>query len=163
CVYFYQRRAVKQINDLMESEKKLADQKVDQQIKNVEELQLIGDAKKQFETIKNKYEKQVRPAITAFNKRAPQLLADSRTSKLLKINTQIRDLQADSSKLTTTLLQIQKYLQHLRQQQHTHKKVVKKIKNKYRRFHRQLKKKSFGYGDSEKHLNSILDELKDLF
>ena len=58
CVYFYQRRAVKQINDLMESEKKLADQKVDQQIKNVEELQLIGDAKKQFETIKNKYEKQ---------------------------------------------------------------------------------------------------------
>ena len=163
CVYFYQRRAVKQINDLMESEKKLADQKVDQQIKNGEELQLIGDAKKQFETIKNKYEKQVRPAITAFNKRAPQLLADSRTSKLLTINTQIRDLQADLAKLTTTLQQIQKDLQHLRQQQHTHKQAVKQIKNKYRQFHRQLNEKSFEYGDSEKQLNSRLNELEDQF
>ena len=163
CVYFYQRRAVKQINDLMESEKKLADQKVDQQIKNVEELQLIGDAKKQFETIKNKYEKQVRPAITTFNKRAPQLLADSRTSKLLTINTQIRDLQADLAKLTTTLQQIQKDLQHLRQQQHTHKQAVEQIKNKYRQFHRQLNEKSFEYGDSEKQLNSRLNELEDQF
>lgn len=163
CVYFYQRRAVKQINDLMESEKKLADQKVDQQIKNVEELQLIGDAKKQFETIKNKYEKQVRPAITAFNKRAPQLLADSRTSKLLTINIQIRDLQADLAKLTTTLQQIQKDLQHLRQQQHTHKQAVEQIKNKYRQFHRQLNEKSFEYGDSEKQLNSRLNELEDQF
>lgn len=163
CVYFYQRRAVKQINDLMESEKKLADQKVDQQIKNVEDLQLIGDAKKQFETIKNKYEKQVRPAITAFNKRAPQLLADSRTSKLLTINTQIRDLQADLAKLTTTLQQIQKDLQHLRQQQHTHKQAVEQIKNKYRQFHRQLNEKSFEYGDSEKQLNSRLNELEDQF
>ena len=163
CVYFYQRRAVKQINDLMESEKKLADQKVDQQIKNVEELQLIGDAKKQFETIKNKYEKQVRPAITAFNKRAPQLLADSRTSKLLTINTQIRDLQADLAKLTTILQQIQKDLQHLRQQQHTHKQAVEQIKNKYRQFHRQLNEKSFEYGDSEKQLNSKLNELEDQF
>lgn len=163
CVYFYQRRAVKQINDLMESEKKLADQKVDQQIKNVEELQLIGDAKKQFETIKNKYEKQVRPAITAFNKRAPQLLADSRTSKLLTINTQIRDLQADLAKLTITLQQIQKDLQHLRQQQHTHKQAVEQIKNKYRQFHRQLNEKSFEYGDSEKQLNSRLNELEDQF
>lgn len=163
CVYFYQRRAVKQINDLMESEKKLADQKVDQQIKNVEELQLIGDAKKQFETIKNKYEKQVRPAITAFNKRAPQLLANSRTSKLLTINTQIRDLQADLAKLTTTLQQIQKDLQHLRQQQHTHKQAVEQIKNKYRQFHRQLNEKSFEYGDSEKQLNSRLNELEDQF
>lgn len=163
CVYFYQRRAVKQINDLMESEKKLADQKVDQQIKNVEELQLIGDAKKQFETIKNKYEKQVRPAITAFNKRAPQLLADSRTSKLLTINTQIRDLQADLAKLTTILQQIQKDLQHLRQQQHTHKQAVEQIKNKYRQFHRQLNEKSFEYGDSEKQLNSRLNELEDQF
>ena len=162
-VYFYQRRAVKQINDLMESEKKLADQKVDQQIKNVEELQLIGDAKKQFETIKNKYEKQVRPAITAFNKRAPQLLADSRTSKLLTINTQIRDLQANLAKLTTTLQQIQKDLQHLRQQQHTHKQAVEQIKNKYRQFHRQLNEKSFEYGDSEKQLNSRLNELEDQF
>lgn len=163
CVYFYQQRAVKQINDLMESEKKLADQKVDQQIKNVEELQLIGDAKKQFETIKNKYEKQVRPAITAFNKRAPQLLADSRTSKLLIINIQIRDLQADLAKLTTTLQQIQKDLQHLRQQQHTHKQAVEQIKNKYRQFHRQLNEKSFEYGDSEKQLNSRLNELEDQF
>ncbi len=163
CVYFYQRRAVKQINDLMESEKKLADQKVDQQIKNVEELQLIGDAKKQFETIKNKYEKQVRPAITAFNKRAPQLLADSRTSKLLTINTQIRDLQANLAKLTTTLQQIQKDLQHLRQQQHIHKQAVEQIKNKYRQFHRQLNEKSFEYGDSEKQLNSRLNELEDQF
>lgn len=163
CVYFYQRRAVKQINDLMESEKKLADQKVDQQIKNVEELQLIGDAKKQFETIKNKYEKQVRPAITVFNKRAPQLLADSRTSKLLTINTQIRDLQADLAKLTATLQQIQKDLQHLRQQQHTHKQAVEQIKNKYRQFHRQLNEKSFEYGDSEKQLNSRLNELEDQF
>lgn len=163
CVYFYQRRAVKQINDLMESEKKLADQKVDQQIKNVEELQLIGDAKKQFETIKNKYEKQVRPAITAFNKRAPQLLADSRTSKLLTINTKIRDLQADLAKLTTTLQQIQKDLQHLRQQQHTHKQAVEQIKNKYRQFHRQLNEKSFEYGHSEKQLNSRLNELEDQF
>lgn len=163
CVYFYQRRAVKQINDLMESEKKLADQKVDQQIKNIEELQLIGDAKKQFETIKNKYEKQVRPAITAFNKRAPQLLADSRTSKLLTINTQIRDLQADLAKLTTTLQQIQKDLQHLRQQQHTHKQAVEQIKNRYRQFHRQLNEKSFEYGDSEKQLNSRLNELEDQF
>ncbi len=162
-VYFYQRRAVKQINDLMESEKKLADQKVDQQIKNVEELQLIGDAKKQFETIKNKYEKQVRPAITAFNKRAPQLLADSRTSKLLTINTQIRDLQANLAKLTTTLQQIQKDLQHLRQQQHTHKQAVEQIKNKDRQFHRQLNEKSFEYGDSEKQLNSRLNELEDQF
>ncbi len=163
CVYFYQRRAVKQINDLMESKKKLADQKVDQQIKNVDELQLIGDAKKQFETIKNKYEKQVRPAITAFNKRAPQLLADSRTSKLLTINTQIRDLQANLAKLTTTLQQIQKDLQHLRQQQHTHKQAVEQIKNKYRQFHRQLNEKSFEYGDSEKQLNSRLNELEDQF
>ncbi|MBB1109110.1 septation ring formation regulator EzrA [Limosilactobacillus sp. pH52_RY] len=163
CVYFYQRRAVKQINDLMESEKKLADQKVDQQIKNVEELQLIGDAKKQFEAIKNKYEKQVRPAITVFNKRAPQLLADSRTSKLLTINTQIRDLQADLAKLMATLQQIQKDLQHLRQQQHTHKQAVEQIKNKYRQFHRQLNEKSFEYGDSEKQLNSRLNELEDQF
>ena len=163
CVYFYQRRAVKQINDLMESEKKLADQKVDQQIKNVEELQLIGDAKKQFETIKNKYEKQVRPAITAFNKRAPQLLADSRTSKLLTINTQIRDLQADLAKLTTTLQQIQKAQGHLRQQQNTHKQADEESKNKYRQFHRQLNEKSFEYGDSEKQLNSKLNELEDQF
>ena len=147
----------------MESEKKQANLKVDQQIKNVEELQLIGDAKKQFETIKNKYEKQVRPAITAFNKRAPQLLADSRTSKLLTINTQIRDLQADLAKLTTTLQQIQKDLQHLRQQQHTHKQAVEQIKNKYRQFHRQLNEKSFEYGDSEKQLNSRLNELEDQF
>ncbi|WP_308182834.1 septation ring formation regulator EzrA [Limosilactobacillus agrestis] len=163
CVYFYQRRVVKQINDLMESEKRLADQNVDQQIKNVEELQLVGDAKKQFETVKNKYEKQVRPAITAFNKRAPQLLADSRTSKLLTINTQIRDLQADLAKLTTMLQQIQKELQHLRQQQHTHKQAVEQIKNKYRQFHRQLNEKSFEYGDSEKQLNSRLNELEDQF
>ncbi len=72
-------------------------------------------------------------------KQAPKLLADSRTSKLLTINTQIRDLQADLAKLTTALQQIQKTLQHLRQQQHTHKQAVEQIKNKYRQFHRQLK------------------------
>ncbi|MCD7125413.1 septation ring formation regulator EzrA [Lactobacillus reuteri] len=163
CVYLYQRRVVKQINDLMASEKKLTDQKIGQQIKNVEEMQLIGDAKKQFETIKNKYEKQLQPAITAFNKQAPQLLADTRSSKLLTINAQIRDMQADLAKLTASLQQIQKELQHLRQQQHTHKQAVEQIKNKYRQFHRQLNEKSFEYGGSEEKLNNRLNELEEQF
>ena len=64
---------------------------------------------------------------------------------------------------TTTLQQIQKDLQHLRQQQHTHKQAVEQIKNKYRQFHRQLNEKSFEYGDSEKQLNSRLNELEDQF
>ena len=63
----------------------------------------------------------------------------------------------------TALQQIQKDLQHLRQQQHTHKQAVEQIKNKYRQFHRQLNEKSFEYGDSEKQLNSRLNELEDQF
>lgn len=54
-------------------------------------------------------------------------------------------------------------MQHLRQQQHTHKQAVEQIKNKYRQFHRQLNEKSFEYGDSEKQLNSRLNELEDQF
>lgn len=163
CVYWYQRRVVKQINDLMASAKKIAGQKVDQQIKDVEALQLIGDAKKQFETIKNKYEKQVQPAINDFNKKAPQLLAAARTSKLLTINTQIRDAQADLAKLTATIQQMDKELQHLRQQQHTHMQAVERIRSKYRQFHRHLNEKSFEYGDSEKKLNNQLAELEAQF
>lgn len=149
-VYMYQRRVLKRINDLMVSAKKITEQKVAEQIKSAEDLQLIGDAKKQLEAIKNKYEKQVQPAITTFNKQAPQLIADTRTSKLLTINTRIQDMQADLAKITTSLSQIQKDLQHLREQQHAHKQAVEQIKSKYRHFHRQLNEKSFEYGGTEK-------------
>lgn len=163
CVYVYQRRVVKQINDLMVSEKKIVGQNVDQQIKSVEELQLIGDAKKEFEAIKSRYEKQVQPAIAKFNKEIPQMVAATRTSKLLTLNTQIKDVQADLATLTATLQQMQKALQHLRQQQHNHKQAIDQIKKKYRQFHRQLNEKSFEYGGSEQKLNDQLDELESQF
>lgn len=161
--YLYQRRVVKQINDLIASEKELATKKVAEQLKDVEELQLIGDAKKEFEAIKSRYEKQVRPALTAFNKQAPQLLADARTSKLLTINTQIREMQADLATLTATLQQMEKDLQHLREQQHSHRQAVEQLKKKYRQFRRQLNEKSFEYGGTEKKLNQQLADLEQEF
>lgn len=163
ALYVFQRQAVTKINDLMVSEKKLADLKIDQQIKKANDLTLVGDSKKQLEAINSRFTKQVKPAIEEFNKKTPLLMAETRTSKLLTINGEIRELQADLATITANLQRLQKELQHLQQQEHSHKQALDQIKQRYRSFHQQLNEKSFEYGGSEKKLNAELDDLEEQF
>lgn len=162
-LYMFQRQAVKKINDLMVSEKKLADLEVAQRIESVNKLTLVGDSKKQLEAINSRFNKQVKPALEAFNKKAPLLIAETRTGKLLTINSEIRGLQADLATITANLQRLQKELQHLQQQEHSHKQAVDQIKQRYRGFHQQLNEKSFEYGGSEKKLNTELADLEKQF
>lgn len=162
-LYMFQRQAIKKINDLMVSEKKLADLKVAQRIESVNKLTLVGDSKKQLEAINSRFNKQVKPALEAFNKKAPLLIAETRTGKLLTINSEIRGLQADLATITANLQRLQKELQHLQQQEHSHKQAVDQIKQRYRGFHQQLNEKSFEYGGSEKKLNTELADLEKQF
>lgn len=159
-LYTYQRQALKKINDLLASEKKLAKMNIGKQIKSANELTLVGDSKKQLESIDSRYEKQVKPALASFDKRIPQLVAATRTSKLLTINGAIRDLQADLATITANLQRLQKDLQHLQQQQQSHQMAIEQIKQRYRSFHKRLNEKSFEYGDSEKKLNEKLADLE---
>lgn len=163
AVYVYQRRVVKKINDLMASKKQLMDLGIDQQLKNGEKLVLIGDAQKKFSALKDEYNNKIMPAIKNFDRQVSSLLVATKTSKLLTINGDLKDLQAELAKVTVSLQKIQQELQQLQQQEQKHKQAIEEIKHRYRRFHQQLNEKSFEYGGSEKKLNQELADLEKRF
>lgn len=160
AVMWYQRRVLKQVQGMMVAGQRLLEKKIEEQLKNAEQLQLTGDAKKELDQLANRYHHKVVPQLKAIQKTGKKLQQVARTTKLIAITDSLSDLQAELAKVTTAVNEIQTALQHLEQQSKNHRQAIKRIKKRYQKFHQQLSDKSFEYGDSAQKLSDQLTKLE---
>lgn len=159
-IMWYQHRILSQIQGMMTACQGLMDEKIEGQLKKADQLQLTGDAKKEFDQLNDHYNNKIVPQLKAIQAAGRDLQQAARTTKLLTISGPVNDLRGDLAKATTALKQVQKSLQHIEQQSKAHHQAIAQIKKNYQKLHQQLNEKSFEYGDSAKKLNERLNDLE---
>lgn len=159
-IVWYQHRVLKQVQGMMVACQQLRDKKIEEQLKQADQLQLTGDAKKELDKLQASYNDKIMPQLKAIRATGQDLQRAARTTKLLTIGGPVNDLRADLAKVTTTLKQVEQSLQHIERQSKAHKQAIDQIKQNYQKFHQQLNEKSFEYGDSAKKLNERLADLE---
>ena len=159
-IVWYQHRVLKQIQGMVVACQQLHDKKIEEQLKQADQLQLTGDAKQEFDKLRSRYNDKIVPQLKAIRETGQDLQQAARTTKLLTISGPVNDLRADLAAATTALQQVEQSLQHIERQSKTHRQAIDRIKKNYQKFHQQLNEKSFEYGDSVKKLNEKLTELE---
>lgn len=160
AVVWFQRRAIKEINELKSVSDELAKKKISDQLAEAGKMQLIGDSKEELANLNKKYHDQLAPAIKKLPQQGDELLAAVRTSQLLTINSAINDYREAIGSAIQQANKLQQALQQLQQQEKRHHQAVDQIEKRYRHFHQQLDDKGFEFGDTTKELNSRLDKLE---
>ena len=130
-VVWYQHRILKQVQGIMTACQKLMNNQIEQQLKEAEQLQLTGDAKQEFDQLKDRYNDKIVPQLKAIQSAGQDLQQAARTTKLLTISAQISDLQAELAKATTARKEVESSLQHIEQQSKTHQQAIDQIKKNY--------------------------------
>lgn len=159
-VVWYQHRILKQVQGIMAACQKLMDNKVEEQLKETEQLQLTGDAKQEFDQLRDRYNDKIVPQLKAIRSTGQDLAQAARTTKLLTISAQVNGLRDELAKATTARKEVATSLQQIEQQSKSHQQAIDRIKKNYQKFHQQLNEKNFEYGDSAKKLNEQLDGLE---
>lgn len=159
-IVWYQHRVLKQVQGMVVACQQLRDKKIEEQLKQADQLQLTGDAKKELDKLQTSYNNKIMPQLKAIRATGQDLQRAARTTKLLTIGGPVNDLRADLAKVTTTLKHVEQSLQHIERQSKAHKQAIDQIKQNYQKFHQQLNEKSFEYGDSAKKLNEKLADLE---
>lgn len=159
-IMWYQHRVLSQIQGMMTACQALMAKKIEEQLKKAAQLQLTGDAKKEFDQLNDRYSGKIVPQLKAIQAAGQDLQQAARTTKLLTISGPIGDLQGELAKATTAINEVQKSLQHIEQQSRAHQQAITQIKKNYQKLHQQLTEKNFEYGDSAKELNERLDSLE---
>ena len=159
-IVWYQHRVLKQIQGMVVACQQLHDKKIEEQLKQADQLQLTGDAKQEFDKLRSRYNDKIVPQLKAIRETGQDLQQAARTTKLLTISGPVNDLRTDLAAVTTALQQVEQSLQHIERQSKTHRQAIDRIKKNYQKFHQQLNEKSFEYGDSVKKLNEKLTELE---
>lgn len=159
-IVWYQHRILTQLKAIQDAQRRLVDKKLDEQLKEVAQLQLTGDTKKNFDQLNDEYNKKIVPQLKAIAASQQDLVQAARTTKLLTIKAPLTDLQAELAKTTAEQKKVEQSLNHLRQQSQSQQRAVEQIKTRYREFHQQLNEKSFAYGASAEKLNNELADLE---
>lgn len=144
----------------MAAQRQLEDKRLGDVFKQVEELHLTGDAKKEFDALQKKYNERLRPQLAQLATSGEELQKAARTTKLLSIQKEVGNLSADLARTTSQVKQVEEKLRRLQSQGKEHRKAIDSIKSRYQKFHQQLNEKSFEYGDSAKPLNDRLADLE---
>lgn len=160
AVVWFQRRSLKEINELKSVSDELTKKKLSSQLETASKMQLIGDSKEELANLQKKYDDKVAPAIKKLPQQGDELLAAARSSQLLTINSAINDYREAIGNTSEQVNKIQQALQKLQQQEKRHHQAVDQIEKRYRHFHQKLDDKSFEYGDTVKELNDRLTKLE---
>lgn len=161
-IVWFQRRAIQQISELQAVSAHLSKQPLAANLKKVQQMQLVGDARDQLAKLQKEYD-QLAPAIKRLNKQGEDLQAAVKTSQLLTINSAISDYRESIEKASKQADRLQKQLRALHQQEENHHEAVDQLKQRYQQYHQQLDDKSFEYGETTDQLNERLADLEDRY
>nr|WP_251575879.1 septation ring formation regulator EzrA [Limosilactobacillus agrestimuris] len=159
-LYYYQKRVIRQYEQVNIQLKKISDMKIDQQFEKVDQLSVTGDSQEQLKKLKKEFKEKIVPQE---KKLADQLKAAKsliHTSKFFTLSGKLNDLSTAIQNLSDQCLHVKSALHHLEELHRAHKQAIDQIKQRYRHFHHFLDEKSFEYGDSIKVLNNQLDDLE---
>ena len=161
-IVWFQRRAIQQISELQAVSAHLSKQPLAANLKKVQQMQLVGDARDQLAKLQKEYD-QLAPAIKRLNKQGEDLQAAVKTSQLVTINSAISDYREAIEKASKQADRLQKQLRALHQQEENHHEAVDQLKQRYQQYHQQLDDKSFEYGETTDQLNERLADLEDRY
>ena len=159
-LYYYQKRVIRQYEQVNIQLKKISDMKIDRQFEKVDQLSVTGDSQEQLKKLKKEFKEKIVPQE---KKLADQLKAAKsliHTSKFFTLSGKLNDLSTAIQNLSDQCLHVKSALHHLEELHRAHKQAIDQIKQRYRHFHHVLDEKSFEYGDSIKVLNNQLDDLE---
>lgn len=159
-IVWYQRRAIKEINELKSVSEQLTQRQLADQLAAAGKMRLVGDAKDQLADLQKKYEQQLAPAIKKLPERGDELLATVKTSQLLTINSAISDYRALIGETSERVSRLQKSLHELQQQEQKHHQAVDQIKQQYHHFRTELTDKEFEFGGAAPALRDRLTALE---
>ncbi|WP_267200947.1 septation ring formation regulator EzrA [Limosilactobacillus kribbianus] len=162
-IVWYQRRILTQLKTIQDAQHKLVDQKLGEQLKELGQLQLTGDTKKDFDQLNDEYNEKIVPQLKAIAASQQDLVQAARTTKLLTIKAPLDDLRAELAKTTAAQGKVERSLNHLKQQSRSQQRAIEQIRARYREFHQQLNEKSFAYGESSEKLNAELADLEEQY
>lgn len=131
-VVWYQHRILKQVQGIMAACQKLMDNKVEEQLKETEQLQLTGDAKQEFDQLRDRYNDKIVPQLKAIRSTGQDLAQAARTTKLLTISAQVNGLRDELAKATTARKEVATSLQQIEQQSKSHQQAIDRIKRTIR-------------------------------
>lgn len=159
-LYYYQKRMIRQYDEISSQFEHLKDLKIEQQFDEVEELKVTGDSQEQLKQLQKKYADEVTPRINEIAEEVKKIKPLIHTSKVFTISGKLNDLKLAISNVQDELSKIKSALHHLEELHRAHQQAIDQIKQRYRHFHHVLDEKSFEYGDSIKMLNEQLDQLE---
>jgi septation ring formation regulator len=159
-LYYYQKKVIRQYEQINAQFQQLGELKIDQHFTEVEQLKVTGDSQEQLKKLKKNYQEKIVPQKKELANELKTIKPLIHTSKVFTINKQLGDLSFAIQKLNDQCLQVQSSLHHLEELHQAHKHAIDQIKQRYRHFHHVLDEKSFEYGDSIKELNEQLNTLE---
>ena len=160
ALYYYQKRLIRQYEQINAQVKQLQEMKIEQHFEKVEQLKVTGDSKEQLEKLKKNYQDEVVSQEKKLASELETIKSLIHTSKVFSLAKRLSDLELAVHQLNDQCLQIKSSLHHIEELHQTHKRAIDQIKQRYRHFHHVLDEKSFEYGDSIKLLNDQLDDLE---
>lgn len=159
-LYYYQKRLVRQCEQIDAQIKQLQELKLDQQLKKVEQLKVTGDSQEQLEKFKKNYQDNIVPQEKKLVEELEAIKPLIHTSKAFSLAKRLGNLELAVHELNDQCLKAKASLHHVEELHQAHKRAIDQIKQRYRHFHRVLDEKSFEYGDSVQMLNERLAGLE---
>ena len=130
ALYYYQKRLIRQYEQIDAQVKQLQEMKIEQHFKKVEQLKVTGDSQEQLKKLKKDYQDKVVPQEKKLVAELATIKSLIHTSKALVLSKQLSDLELAVHQLNDQCLQIKTSLHHLEELHQAHKRAIDQIKQR---------------------------------
>lgn len=160
-IYVMQRRALNTINRAKQLHQQLAAQKIDQDLKKLDAMNLSGSSADEADKLHQQYEDQVEAQLKAVRKQITALEAQMHGAQVFTIGHQLDQLQKAVSQVNQNAAQIKLQIKRIQDQQHQQVAQVASLSKELQAAGDKLEDDGYLYGDSINALEKQLGELNE--
>lgn len=160
-IYVMQRRALNIINRAKQLHQQLAEQKIDEDLKKLDAMDLSGASADEADKLHQQYADQVESQLKAVRRQITDLESNLHGAKVFTIADQLDQLQKAVSKVNQSAAQIKLQIKRIADQQQQQIAAVASLNKELQTAGDKLEDDGYLYGDSINALEKQLSELKD--
>lgn len=159
-VLFFQRSFEERITKAKSSIEEILDSPLEEELEEVKKMTLSGDSLSEFETVEHSYYVLVNQQLPEISEYLNKLQAELAHYRFWKINSELKQNEAQLAKAQQQYEQLKLELAELKQTAEIHKKAIGELKEEYQKIRKTLLAKNFSYGPSIDELEKELATLE---
>lgn len=162
-LFIYQRQTLKKLQDYAARLAALPTKQIDQRLDKERVGALMGESLRSFTRLRERYDKDLLPAIKRAEGQVEDLSLQAKTTNLFSIGEAVKELGEVVNGAEETCQQLQQTLNQLDQSVKSQEQALTKLRKQYNDFGRTLDEQAFQFGDSRVQLHDQLVGLQEKF